>query len=445
MIARVVDRFLHYYHAMGAEVLPGASLVDPAIPQNFVMSAGLAHFEGSPYDQSSKGIRQCVLCQNCFRYFDLEHMERSDYHLSLFKMLGAFSFGSIERESAISQLWELLVNDYGVDASHLWATYFGGGKVNECDIPVDADTRSAWIKVGVKPERVVGLDARHSFWKQGRATVGDQHAPKCGEHTEVYFDRGEVYKCGLMCGPGCSCGRFVEFAGILFITYHMGDLPGELTTLPLPFSETVVGVERLAMLLGNMSSVFDIEDLYPLIDLVRTSTKKLEDVSFVDPKTSQQVITDHLRAILFLAADGAPPPGKGGRKRLMRKLIRRTLTHMQLLGISWDSSFLPLFFDLLVGLCDEPLSYLSRGRTRALEFFAQEQCRFEETLAATEHSIDCIAKEHKMPIDGYQILDLVKKRGMPLPLVRAYCNQKGIVLNEQEYWAAHKSWQEELI
>jgi alanyl-tRNA synthetase len=363
------------------------------------------------------------------------------YHLSLFKMLGAFECGCIDRHIAILRLWELLIQNYGIDASRIWATYFGGGKINGRKLPPDEDARVAWIEAGIEREKVIGMDANHSFWKQGRSTVGRMRASKCGEHTEIFFDLGEDLMCNEECKPGCTCGRFVELGGILFISYHMGDLPGILEPLPLPFTETVIGVERLAMLLQGVSSIFETNNLGDLVNLVASHTEDTNDERYVDADLSQRVIVDHLRAITFLATDGAPPPGKGGRRRLMRKLVRRTLTHMQLLGIAWDSNFLSEFLDVLVNLHNE---IKRQGQSRALEFFELERQRFAKTLSATERRIDRLAQENKVRIAGHQVLDLVKKRGMPLPLVRVYCTEKGLTFNEQEYWSAHASWRKEL-
>jgi alanyl-tRNA synthetase len=208
------------------------------------------------------------------------------------------------------------------------------------------------------------------------------------------FDRGPQWGCGPACQPGCRCGQFVEIANVLFIHSQIDQLTWSLTPLVTPFVETVIGVERLAMLLERKSSVLEVECLAPLVRLVRTWSQGTFSPAGV---RSEQVIADHIRALLFLVADGAPPPGKGGRARIIRMLIRGILTHQKILGIT-ESSFVPDLIDTALELysCQNPT--LVKGRGRLLAYFATEGNRFERTLSA-----------------GYRHLDRLIQRGREAP------------------------------
>lgn len=438
----VIKRFLDYYSSLGAKVLPGGSLLDPAIPQTFVMSVGLSQFENGSRNQFPEGENQYVLSQNCFRHFDIEYVQKSQVHLSLFQMLGAFRFGSVERAIAIEQLWHLLVEVYRIDPNCLWVTYFAGDRISGCQIDADEESRESWLSVGLPAERVVGLGKDHNFWQQEPSTLGMEGSHKCGPYTEVFFDLGKNNCCRSDCRPGCQCGRFVEFSSILFISNWVSDDKSSTTdSLNLPFTETVLGVERSSMLVQGATSIFEIDTLRSLIAFVRSFPKRpSRESSSVGPIVSEQIIVDHVRAALFLTTDGAPEPGKGGRRRLMRILVRQVLTHMRTLGIL-DSNFLPSLVDKVIELYSDSHSSLYQGRESVLDYFETEASCFECTLKAAERQIErTVNKNGVHKLTGEQVLGLVKKHGMPFSLVELALARNNITFDEQEYRQAYQIW-----
>jgi alanyl-tRNA synthetase len=441
----VIEGFLDYYEGLGAKILPGSSLLDPAVPQSFVMSAGLSQFESTPPEKLPQEDRQYALCQNCFRHFDIERVPQSKIHLSQFQMLGAFHFGSVERTLAIERLWHLLLDIYKVDLSRLWVTYFAGGQINGCWVKADEKTRETWLNLGLPADRVVGLGKDNNFWRQGPSTVGVEASHKGGPYTEVYFDRGEDKSCGCDCRPGCPCGRFVEFSSVLFISHWIGDESGILGSLDLPFTETVAGVERSAMLIQGANSIFEVDSLRPLVTHVHSFPRKPKTRSPIESAISEWIIADHVRAVLFLASDGAPAPGKGGRRRLMRILVRQSLTHMQLLGVCC-SDLLSSLIDTMLELYGESLSDSFQCGRRVLDYFGTEALRFERTIESGKRHIESILSEEDVNrFTGSQILDLVKRRGIPLPLVKLALAQKDVSFDEQEYWQAYEAWYQSQI
>lgn len=434
----VGQAFLDYYQSYNYEVVPGSSLLDPSVPMSFVMSAGLVQVERSAARQGGRTGQRYALLQNCFRYFDLDTVGQSDLHLTLFQMPGAFTFGSVSKRACIAQIWELLTDVYGFPPEALWVTYFGGGEVAGHAFEPDRETYRAWRRVGVPAERLVGLGPDDNFWKQGPSVVGEEEAPKCGPNTEVFFDRGKELACGPDCAPGCRCGRFVEFQNTLLITRHMDDETGVVRPLEEPFIEVVVGTERVAMLLQGKSTVFEIDSLRPLIEHVRRWAQS-PVLPIVDRIQHERVLVDHVRALLFLTADGAPSPGQGGRARLMRKLVRGLVTGQRLLKIS-DKKFMPSLVDAALALYGEQHPQLPPARDETLRYIAGEKARFEHTLQRGSHRLDRMLQQQEGRISGEDMVTLEKRHGVPEPLLEVMLTRRQVPFSRRAYEAAYAEW-----
>ena len=437
------QRFLRYYQGDGFKPLSGTSLLDPSVPMTFVMSAGLGQIEELAEQGSQKGNRY-VLLQKCFRHFDLDKIGKSNVHLSLFEMPGAFSFGQDSREETLDRIWRFLTQELGFDQSRLWATYFAGGEILGHQLDTDEETYQAWQRIGLPSPRLVALGVDDNFWKQGTGISGGQVLRKCGPTTEVFFDRGPEWSCGPDCRPGCGCDRFIEFVNSLFIFSRVDEKTQALVTLDEPFTETVIGNERAAMLLQGKSSVFEIKSIAPLIEWVQSFYKrKFSDA--VDCVRSERVIVDYIRALVFLTADGAPPPGKGGRHRIMRMLIRGVLTHQKILGIA-DPDFVPSLITATIELYQSDYPEVKEGHTRLLTYLSIEGERFEKTLSKARRRLEqLIQREGNSSISGEQALKLVKNYGFPLPLLEFTLAQKDIQFSRQEYGRALTRWRQAVV
>ncbi len=438
----ISKRFVRYYQELGFKRLSDMSLLHPSVPMTFVMSAGLAQVETS-LDQLEKRIpgNDYVLVQNCFRHFDVDRIGQSNFHLSLFEMPGAFSFGHNSSQVTIQHMWNFLARDLKIDSSCLWATYFTGGKVSGHFFDEDIDSYQAWRNVGLSENRIVGLGADHNFWKQGGGINSQETKRKCGPNTELFFDRGPQWSCDSNCCPGCQCGRFVEFANSLFIFAEIDADTGALSLLANPFTETVIGSERVAMILAGEQIVFDIGTIKPLINKLRSFYPRQRDESLFDIEESERVLVDHLRALVFLTADGAPPPGKGGRKRLMRILIRRVLAQMQILQID-SSSCLPALIDLLLTLTESSHPNLGRGYDTLLAYIEAEATVFNQTLSRGYRQLDrLLTKSNACTLTGRQLVNLVKQFGIPVSLLKVILTRRGFEFKENEYLKAIEQWQ----
>lgn len=434
----VGERFIEFYAACGYTPIAGSSLLDESVPMSFVMSAGLTQVETSARMHDGRQGSHYVLLQNCFRYFDLSNVGASALHLSLFKMPGAFTFGPVNRQEMIERIWSLLTAWYGLPADRLWVTYFAGDEVSDHDFGPDAETYDAWRRVGLPADRLVGLGAGDNFWKQGASVVGERDAPKCGPNTEVFFDRGAHLRCGLTCRPGCRCGRFVEFLNTLFITQHIDERSGVVSPLDEPFTETVIGLERMAMLLQGVDSVYEIDSLRPLAAAVRSFGAL---PARPDAERHARVIADHLRALLFLAADGAPPPGRGGRARLMRKLVREMFTAHKLLGIADHACYSTLINEIL-RLEPQQYDHLAAARESLLVMIAAERLRFERTLQAGRRRLaHLLAQRAHNVLSGEDVVTLEKQHGIPLPLLEWMLRDERATYQPEAYQRAFVEWQ----
>jgi len=337
-------RFVDYYEGMGFQPLPRAPMLHPSIPMSFVMSAGLVQVETSLARAEERPGDQFVLVQECFRHFDLDKVGTDGIHLSLFEMPGAFVFGPNGKADTVQRMWALATSVLGIDKSRIWVSYFNGGEVLGDYLPGDEVTRQAWIKVGMPENRIVGL-VDDNYWVQGGGIDGVETPRKAGPNTELFYDRGPERACGPDCRPGCKCGRFVEFSNSLFICREQDSQGGSMRPMAEPFAETVIGTERVAMILQGARSVFDIDSYRPSIDAIHSfvHAPNLPEPLVVD---SERVIADYLKALYVLVADGAPPPGKNGRERIVKLLVRGIVTRQIILGIQLHE-FIPTLVDCI--------------------------------------------------------------------------------------------------
>ncbi|MCP4603511.1 MAG: hypothetical protein GY847_23835 [Proteobacteria bacterium] len=440
----ITRRFIRYYQDTGAKVLPGSSLLDPTVPMTFVMSAGLTQIESTVDESEKHAGERYVLLQTCFRHFDLDKVGKSPVHLSLFGMGGAFSFGPTDRRDTLGKIWDFLTVELGLPKEQLGAIYFAGGELEGHEFDKDVATVRAWKEIGLSPSQLLGVGIEDGFWKQGGGS-GKSRFRQCGPTTELFFDRGLEWSCGSACQLGCRCGRFVEISNVLFIHSQFDQVTRSFKPLTTPFDETVIGVERVAMVLQEKSSVFEIECLALLIKLVQSFCPAEVSFDSVARAESQRLIVDHIRALAFLVADNAPSPGKGGRAGIMKKLVRTILTHQKVLGIT-DDEFIPDLVDTTLKLYRDQHSNLQRGREHLLDHFATEGKRFAKTLGKGKRQLDrFVQREGNGSISGQQALDLVKHYGFPLPLLEATLVQEGIKLNRREYWEAHEQWRRAVL
>ncbi|CAG1013867.1 Alanine--tRNA ligase [Anaerolineales bacterium] len=405
-------------------------MIDPSIPMSFVMSAGLVQVENSLAKSTKREGNRYVLVQECFRHFDLEKVGTDDVHLSLFEMPGAFVFGPDGKSGTVKRMWALATSILGLDKENIWSTYFSGGKVADEYLPEDTVTQKAWLETDIPSDHIVGLGTENNYWIQGRgiSDIGDLR--KCGPNTELFYDRGIDKKCNTNCIPGCKCGRFVEFSNSLFINTEIKENGKSLQPLGNPFTETVIGTERIAMINQGLQSVFEIDSINPLITTIRQFAPKT--VSLEASSIHERVIADHLRGLYFLIADGAPPPGKDGRARIIKMLIRRVATRLIVLGI--DPKIILSEMLNCISLTIPENAQKEKTKEKVISFFLPEYERFSKTIKRGELKLTQLLIENNgKTLSGLQIACLEKQWGMPSLLVAMILNKLGLSFEEDEY------------
>ena len=434
-------RFVDYYKGLGFYVLPRAPMLHPSIPMSFVMSAGLVQIETSLAQVEDRPGDQFVLVQECFRHFDLDKVGTDDIHLSLFEMPAAFAFGSNGKAETIQQIWTLATDILGIDKHRVWVSYFKGGKVLDDCLPGDEATRQAWIEVGVPEKRIVGLGAHENYWVQGGGIDGMETPRKAGPNTELFYDRGAERACSSSCRPGCQCERFVEFSNSLFICRELHDHSGFFRPMAEPFVETVIGTERVAMILQGARSVFEIDRYRPIIDTIHSFVRR-RDLPEPLIAASERVIADYLKALYILVADGAPPPGKDGRERIIKLLIRGIITRQTVLGIQ-SQDFLPALIDCVAQMVHSTLRATEEDKKRLMFYFSTESQRFSNTIKRGYRQLVRFLKEnHGRTLSGPQIVWLEKRWGLPHILTAVTLQEKGREFAEAEYYETLEAWKQ---
>ena len=432
--------FIDFFEAEGYQLLPKASMLDDSIPMSFVMSAGLVQVEQSLAKSRTGTGEKFMLIQDCFRHFDLDKVGTDDIHLSSFEMPGAFKFGPDGKVDTIRRMWHLSTDVFGIDENRLWASYFKGGVVLGNELQEDEVVRETWLELGLSPARVIGLGASDNYWLQGRGFNGGNIIQKSGPNTELFYDRGANRACSIQCQPGCKCGRFIEFSNSLFICYEVNPECGKFELLSDPFSETVIGIERVAMILQGTKSVFEVDSYQPLLDLIRGFIQ-VRDAHVPWVWQSERVLADHLKALYLLVANDAPPPGKNGRERIMKLLVRRVITEQIRLEIT-SPDFLPTILDCISSKLPYPKEDWIQGRV--IEYFAGERERFQKTLdKGFQHLLKLLDDNHRVTLSGAQLVFLEKTKGIPSTLIKNLLTEKGLPFPESDYREALRNWREQ--
>jgi len=314
------ETFLALHEQDGFARLPPSSLLHDSVPMSFVMSAGLIQVENDLEQILGKTGGKFAFTQPCFRHFDMKLVGADPSRLSLFHMAAAFHIGCSKRETVLPRLWHFLTEILKLDKHRLWVTY-----LDDREFGRDEQTYQCWKLLGVDESRLMGLDQQHCFWRQRALGQIASDGKKCGPHTEVFYERPGI-SCPVcknqMSLHFCHCGRFIELSNSLFIENYVTD-DGSLVSADTVFAECVIGLERVAMILQNTESVYHTQRF---LSWRHRLCSLLPSAATVDNQASINIILDHLSAFLKLREDGAPAPGRGGRARVMRLLVRTMIT-----------------------------------------------------------------------------------------------------------------------
>ncbi|MDW7668064.1 MAG: alanine--tRNA ligase [Bacillota bacterium] len=392
----------------------------PLIPKNddslLLINAGMAplkkYFTGSETPPSSR----VVTCQKCLRTGDIDNVGITSRHCTFFEMLGNFSFGDYFKKEAINWSWEFMTKIMEIDKEKLWVSVYHE----------DEEAYKIWAEdVKVPENRIVKLGKKDNFWE---LEVGPS-----GPCSEIYYDRGEKYGCGLDdCMPGCDCDRFVEVWNLVFTQYDK-DKEGNYNLLPNPNIDTGLGLERMAVVLQGKENVFEVEPFFSLIkELEKISGKEYN--SEIDLDISFRIISDHIRAVTFLIADGVMPSNEG-RGYVLRRLLRRASRHCKLLGIKGNK--LKDLSKLVVNLWKEPYPELQESKDNILKTVELEEEKFQQTinqgLNILNEYIDKAKEKAEDFISGEITFKLYDTYGFPYELTEEILQEKNLKTDRAEF------------
>ncbi len=398
------------------------------VPHNdnslLLINAGMAPLKPYFTGQEIPPRNRMTTCQKCIRTGDIENVGKTARHLTFFEMLGNFSFGDYFKHEAIAWSWEFLTEVIGMEPERLYPSIYGE----------DEEAFEIWTKeIGVPAEKITRFyrDAEgkcDNFWEHG--------AGPCGPCSEIYYDRGEKYGCGSPdCKVGCDCDRFMEVWNNVFTQFN-GDGHGNYEELASKNIDTGMGLERLAVVVQDVNSVFDIDTMKAIRDKVcqiagvTYQTDALQDVSI-------RLITDHIRSTTFMVSDGIMPSNEG-RGYVLRRLIRRAARHGRLLGI--QGSFLAELSKTVIAESKDGNPELEEKKEFILKVLTQEEEKFNKTidqglsiLATLEEELE---KNKKTVLSGADAFKLYDTYGFPLDLTCEILEEKGFSVDEAAFTAA---------
>ena len=329
--SEIRHRFLDFFIQKRHREVHSSSLVPANDPTLLFTNAGMNQFKDVFLGLEKRDYNKATTSQKCVRaggkHNDLENVGFTNRHHTFFEMLGNFSFGDYFKKDAVAYAWELITSPrwFGIDKEKLYVTIFKG----ENGVPRDAEAYDLWLGQGVPKDRIFEFGAKDNFWQMG-------DTGPCGPCSEIHYDMGVAAsdQGHTDCTFGCDCGRYVELWNLVFMQFDR-DASGKLTPLPKPSIDTGAGLERMASVLQGVISNYDTDLFTPLITRANELTgnvvnKELDMSAYVHSAASLRVIADHSRASTFLISDGVLPSNEG-RGYVLRKIIRRAITHGRLL------------------------------------------------------------------------------------------------------------------
>jgi alanyl-tRNA synthetase len=373
------EMFLHYFEGKGHRRVRSSSLVPANDPTLLFTNAGMNQFKDVFLGLEKRDYNRATSSQKCVRaggkHNDLENVGFTNRHHTFFEMLGNFSFGDYFKKDAIAFAFELITSKdwFGIPLDKLYFTVFGGAELSPGN-PLGPDDEAAelWIKVGAPEARVMAVPGlKENFWAMG-------DTGPCGPCSEIFYDMGHAASDAghADCKFPCDCGRYVEIWNLVFMQFNR-DTEGSVTPLPRPSIDTGAGLERLAAVLQGKISNFDTDLFTPLIE---RAEKLCASSTTAQPELipSFRIIADHSRAATFLISDGVTP-SNDGRGYVLRKIIRRALTHSEKAGA--PSAFLSKMSDTVRGLMKDAYPELSEAKGRVNHILDEEETRFARTIS----------------------------------------------------------------
>ena len=408
--------FLDFMESKGHLKMKSFSLVPHNDNSLLIINSGMAPLKPYFTGQEIPPRRRVTTCQKCIRTGDIENIGKTARHGTFFEMLGNFSFGDYFKKEAIAWSWEFLTQVVGLDPDRLYPSVYED----------DDEAFELWNKQqGILAERIFRFGKEDNFWEHGSGP--------CGPCSEIYYDRGEKYGCGKPgCTVGCDCDRYMEVWNNVFSQFN-NDGHGHYTDLIQKNIDTGMGLERLAVAVQDVDSIFDVDTLRALTDHVG---EVAHAVYHEDEKkdVSIRIITDHIRSVTFMISDGIMPSNEG-RGYVLRRLLRRAARHGRILGI--DGLFLSELAKVVIATSKDGYPELEEKKEMILKVISEEENKFNRTidqgLTILEDLEAAMKEEGKTTLDGADAFKLYDTYGFPLDLTKEILEEKGFDVDEEGF------------
>ena len=413
-VNQIRKKFLEFFESKGHLVMKSFSLVPHNDNSLLLINSGMAPLKPYFTGQEIPPRKRVCTCQKCIRTGDIENVGKTARHGTFFEMLGNFSFGDYFKHEAIAWTWEFLTEVAGLDPNRLYPSVYLD----------DDEAFEIWNKeIGIPADRIYKFGKEDNFWEHGEGP--------CGPCSEVYYDRGEKYGCGKpTCTVGCDCDRYMEIWNNVFSQFN-SDGKGNYTELIQKNIDTGMGLERLAVALQDVESIFEVDTIKALLDkvaeLAHTSYKEDEkkDVSL-------RLITDHIRSCMI--SDGIMPSNEG-RGYVLRRLLRRAARHGRMLGIK--DTFLANLANKVIELSKDGYPELEEKKEMILKVLTEEENKFNKTidqgLSILSDIEENLSKSGQRIISGEDAFRLYDTYGFPLDLTKEIIEEKGFSVDEDGF------------
>ena len=408
--------FLEFFESKGHLAMKSFSLVPHNDNSLLLINSGMAPLKPYFTGQEIPLRTRVTTCQKCIRTGDIENIGKTARHGTFFEMLGNFSFGDYFKHEAIAWTWEFLTDVVGLDAERLYPSVY----------EKDDEAFAIWEKeIGVPKERIFRFGKEDNFWEHGSGP--------CGPCSEVYYDRGEKYGCGKPdCTVGCECDRYIEVWNNVFTQFD-NDGKGNYTELEQKNIDTGMGLERLAAVVQDVDSIFDVDTIQALRNKVcELSGKEYKKEYKWD--VSIRIVTDHIRSAAFMISDGIMPSNEG-RGYVLRRIIRRAARHGKLLGI--EGAFLAHLSETVIEGSKDGYPELEEKKEFIFNVLTQEESKFAKTidqgLSILAEMEESMTKEGKKELSGADAFKLYDTYGFPLDLTTEILEEKGFSVDEKGF------------
>jgi alanyl-tRNA synthetase len=420
---QIRDTYLSFFAERGHKVVPSASLVPSVLdPTVLLTTAGMQPFKPYFLGQETPPAPRLTDVQKCFRTTDIEEVGNTARHMTFFEMLGNWSFGDYFKAESISWGWQLATEGFGMDPEKIWVTVFGGDE--ELGLGPDTEAIEIWEATGVPRERIVELGREDNFWQGGPTGP-------CGPCSELYLDRGLEFGTADE-RPGDEGERFLEFWNHVFMSYDLHE-DGSLTQLPTKNIDTGMGLDRMAAILQDVPSVFDIDHVRPLIDLAEELSGHTYGESEAVTR-AMRIVADHSRGASFLIADGVVPSNED-RGYILRRIMRRAIQQGNTLGL--EAPWLGRFAARVIELMGEVYPELVAERENIARWVNDEEESFGRTLVRGQEMLERLVTDARDSgtswIDAADAFKLHDTYGFPYDLTKELLAEQGLAVDDQGF------------